>query len=121
MPRARTAAAICLALGLTLTAGPAAADVHGVPLPRGTRTTDGRHASALGFRATIDHYAKLWRKGGIPVEATGPYRARGVDIMRFVRTDLAGEWLAVHVWRSDGITWISIVPRPSAPPAPTGP
>lgn len=119
MPRARTAAAICLALALTT--GPAAADVHGVPLPRGTRTTDGRHVSALGFRATVDHYARLWRKGGIPVEATGPYRARGVDIMRFVRTDRGGDWLAVHVWRSAGITWISIVPRPSAPPAQANP
>jgi hypothetical protein len=68
--------------------------------------------SKLGFRAAIDKEAKRIRASGIPVQAIGPYRVGGVDVMRFVRTDKAGDWLAVHVWRSGGVTWISVVPRP---------
>jgi hypothetical protein len=68
--------------------------------------------SKLGFRATIEKEAKRIKASGIPVQAIGPYRVGGVDVMRFVRTDKAGDWLAVHVWRSGGVTWISVVPRP---------
>lgn len=99
-------------------AAPGATEPHGLPLPRGSRTAEGRHVSGLGFRATVDHVAKVLRARGVPVTATGPYRVRGVDVMRFVRDDPAGTWLAIHVWRTGGVTWITIVPRP-APPAPT--
>jgi hypothetical protein len=68
--------------------------------------------SKLGFRATIEKEAKRIKASGIPVQEIGPYRVGGVDVMRFVRTDKAGDWLAVHVWRSGGVTWISVVPRP---------
>ncbi len=120
MGSARTLAAICMiALGMgSPAAAPAIREDHGVPLPRGTRDADGRHVSGLGFRATIDHYAKRWKAAGIAVTATGPYRVRGVDVMRFVRTDQAGDWLAVHVWRTAGTTWISVVPRPVPPRRP---
>ncbi len=109
---------MCAALALTGAAARATADDHGVPLPRGSRAADGRHVSGLGFRATIDHYARLWRKNGIAVTATGPYRVRAVDVMRFVRTDRAGDWLAVHVWRAGGVTWITVIPRPATPAPP---
>jgi hypothetical protein len=68
--------------------------------------------SKLGFRATVDQQAKKLRADGISVEAIGPYRVGGVDVMRFVRQDKAGDWLAMHVWRQGGVTWISVVPRP---------
>jgi hypothetical protein len=73
---------------------------------------DGPERSKLGFRATLEKEAKRIKASGIPVQAIGPYRVGGVDVMRFVRTDKAGDWLAVHVWRSGGVTWISVVPRP---------
>ncbi|MBZ0236104.1 MAG: hypothetical protein K8M05_27495 [Deltaproteobacteria bacterium] len=121
MPRvwARAAIYAILAIASASATSPARADDHGVPLPRGTRAAEGRHVSGLGFRATVDHYAKRWRADGIPVDAIGPYRVRGVDVMRFVRTDKAGEWLAVHVWRAGGVTWISVVPRPLDEPRST--
>ncbi len=119
MPRVWAWAVICAILLVAHAPAPASADPHGVPLPRGTRLVDGRHASGLGFRATVDHYAKRWKASGIPVTEIGPYRVRGVDVMRFVRTDKAGEWLAVHVWRTGGVTWISVVPRPLDEPRST--
>ena len=120
MPRVWARAAICAILAIAPAAhGLEGAEVHGVPLPRGTRAREGRHVSGLGFRATVDHYAKRWRSAGIPVDVIGPYRVRGVDVMRFVRTDKAGEWLAVHVWRAGGVTWISVVPRPLDEPRST--
>lgn len=85
---------------MALAIAPAAADA---PQPQ---------RSKLGFRATIDREAKRIAKDGIPVQAIGPYRVGGVDVMRFVRTDKAGDWMAIHVWRTGGITWTSIVPRP---------
>ena len=80
---------------------------------------DGPQRSKLGFRATVDKEAKRIKASGIPVEEIGPYRVGGVDVMRFVRQDKAGEWLAVHVWRAAGVTWISVVPRPLDEPRST--
>lgn len=94
--------------------GTAVADVHGVDLPRGARAEGDRHASPLGFRATVDHFARQFDRHGIPVETVGPYRVRGVDVVRFVRTDAGGDWLAVHVYRTAGTTWIFVVARPTA-------
>ncbi|HUQ06309.1 MAG TPA: hypothetical protein VM261_27580 [Kofleriaceae bacterium] len=104
MPRAWHRALICLALAIA----PAVASADGGP-----------QRSKLGFRATVDKEAKRIRASGVPVEEIGPYRVGGVDVMRFVRTDKAGEWLAVHVWRAGGVTWISLVPRPLDEPRST--
>ena len=90
----------------------AGVDLHGAPLPRGSRPVADRHASALGFRATVDWYTRQWRRDGIAVRTVGPYAARGVDVVRFLREDDAGDWLAVHVYRVAGKTWIFVVPRP---------
>jgi len=106
------AALLAVVLG-SLTPPAAAADVPDIPLPRGSRADGDRHASALAFRATVDWYAKRWRERGIPVRTVGPYTARGVDIVRFVREDAAGPWSAVHVYRQAGKTWIFFVRRPT--------
>ena len=90
----------------------AGADLHGAPLPRGSRPAGDRHASALGFRATVDWYARQWRRDGIAVRTVGPYAARGVDVVRFLREGDAGSWLAVHIYRLAGKTWIFVVRRP---------
>jgi hypothetical protein len=100
-------AAISLGLALTLAVGGAPA------------RADAPVRSKLGFRATVDKEAKRIRASGVPVKEIGPYRVGGVDVMRFVRSDKAGEWLAVHVWRAGGVTWISVVPRPLDEPRTT--
>src|SRR4051794_9242217 len=72
-----------------LLAAPAAAEVHGVPLPRGSHADGDRYTSGLGFRATLDWYGHLWRDRGVLVRTIGPYAARGIDVVRFVRDDRA--------------------------------
>ncbi len=109
---------LAVLFALLLAVPAAAADVHGVPLPRGSRAQADRHASGLGFRATVDWYRRQWRTDGLPVRLLGPYGARGLDIVRFLREDQAGTWLAVHVYRLAGKTWIFVVPRPGLDAAP---
>ncbi len=114
MLRSIVAAVIVTSLAIA----PAAADVHGVPLPRGSKAADddGRHASSRGYRETVDHLRRWLARQGHAHRQVGPYRARGVDVTRFVSTSGATPWLAVHVWRAAGKTWISVVARPADPP-----
>jgi hypothetical protein len=103
------AAAIVAALLLGI-AGPAAADSYGLPVPRGTRQIEGdRYTSGKGLRDTIEFYRKELDRRGIAHRRIGPYRMRGVDVIRFVIE--AGEVLAVHVYRVEGKTLISFVKR----------
>jgi hypothetical protein len=101
-------AAVAIALGL---AGPARADVHGVPMPRGTRADGARFASGKGYRDTIESFARWLDRAGIAHEQVGPYRARGVDVTRFLSKEAGTKWLAIHVYRQAGKTWISLVLR----------
>ena len=104
-------AAICTLVAIGVAAAPARAERDDGP--------GGPTISRLGFRAAIDKEAKRLKADGIPVDAIGPYRVRGVDVMRFVRRDRAGDWLAIHIWRTGGRTWISVVPRPLDEPRST--
>ncbi|MCB9563133.1 MAG: hypothetical protein H6708_22265 [Kofleriaceae bacterium] len=99
-------------------AGPARADVHGVPLPRGTRVDadTGRRVSGKGYRDTVDFVRKWLSRNGLAHRQLGPYRVRGVDVTRFVSEDPSTPWLAIHVWRQDGKTWIAVIERPASPP-----
>lgn len=96
-----------------LVATPAAADVHGVPMPRGSRADGERQISGKGYRASIEHIDKWLSKRGHAHRRIGPYRARGVDVTRFLSESPATPWLAIHVVRQGGKTWIFVVPRPS--------
>jgi len=105
-------AALLVAIALAGPA-PAFADAHGVPLPRGTRAAGARYASGKGYRETVDHLRRWLARTGIAHRVIGPYRARGVDVTRFLSDDRATAWLAIHVYRQAGKTWISLVLRPS--------
>jgi hypothetical protein len=87
--------------------------LHGIPLPRGAKVVEDRAVSSKSFRDTVDYIHKYVDKQGVASHEVGPYRARGVDITRFVSDDPATGWLAIHVYRQAGKTWISVVPRPS--------
>jgi hypothetical protein len=111
-----SAAAIRLTLVLlTLAATPAArADTHGHGVPRGTRAVDAdadpdRYVSGRGLRDTIDFYKKELDRRGLAHRRIGPYRVRGVDVVRFVFE--AGDLAAIHVYRVGGKTLISFVKR----------
>jgi|SRR5688572_31655878 hypothetical protein len=109
-----SAAAICLTLAL-LALGPAPAahaDSYGHGVPRGTRAVEGdpdRYVSGRGLRDTIDFYKKELDRRGLAHRRIGPYRVRGVDVVRFVLD--AGDLAAVHVYRAGGKTLISFVKR----------
>jgi len=84
------------------------------PVPRGTRAADAPDllVSGVGFAAAVEFYSRELARRGIAHERIGPYRIRGVDVARFVASGAAAPWLAVHVFRRDGKTWIFFVKRP---------
>lgn len=101
-----------LLLVLALALGSIGADVHGVPLPKGSKAEGTRYKSPKGYRDTIDFVARWLTKQGLAHEQIGPYRARGVDVTRFLSQAESTKWLAIHVVRQAGTTWISVVERP---------
>lgn len=94
-----------------------ALSVLGVPMPRGSKTPDAADAarvvSGKSYRDTVDYFTKWLAKSGAAHHQVGPYRARGVDITRWISDDAASSWLAIHVYRQAGKTWIFVVSRPS--------
>jgi len=112
----------CVAVAAVLiAAAPAHADTYDLPVPSGTRrdpATPDLHVSSLGFRPSVDYYARELRRRGLAHQRIGPYQVRGVDVTRFVSADPASRWLAVHVYRQDGKTWIFLVKRPALAPVP---
>jgi hypothetical protein len=81
------------------------------PLPRGSRADGAAFVSGDGFGETITWMAKELARRGWALEKVGPYRARGVDVARFVASDEHLPYLAIHVFRVSGKTWISFVKR----------
>jgi hypothetical protein len=105
------ALAFCVVVGGTAIAQP------DVKLPPGTRTdASGQLVSGRGLRDTTDFIAKELERRGILVRQVGPYRVRGVELARFIRTTTTTPptWLAIHVMRTGGKTLIFFVPRPKA-------
>src|SRR5438034_116392 len=101
-----------LTIGLTLAlvsvtwvADVGAADVAGAPLPTRSRVLDdGRFASPLGFRDTVDWYRKELRRRGTNATFVGPVRFRDVTFLRVLPADPRSPWAAVHIVLADGRT-----------------
>jgi hypothetical protein len=91
--------------------------LHGVPVPKGSRAPDAadpsRVVSSKSYRDTVDALTRWLAKKAIAHRQVGPYRVRGVDLTRFVSEDATTDWLAIHVYRISGKTWIFVVERPS--------
>lgn len=107
--------ALVLSLGVLLAAADAAAaTVHGVPLPPGSRSVDvDLFASGRGFRKTVAHVERFLRRRGLRHRAVPVYRYRGVVVARFLSRHESSKWQAIHVFRAAGRTRIAIVPRPA--------
>ncbi len=86
-----------------------------LPVPRGSRPDrdlPSTFASSRGFRETTESTDKQLAARGLVLERIGPYRVRGVEIVRWIDDGTRGSpWRAIHVWRADGKTWISFVKR----------
>lgn len=103
-------AAIALAALIGAASTAARADTYGLAVPRGTRQEDGdRYVSGKGLRDTIEFFTKELDRRGLAHRRIGPYRWKGVDVVRFVLD--AGDLAAVHVYRTGGKTLISFVKR----------
>jgi hypothetical protein len=90
------------------------ADTYGLPLPRGSRQASGdTYISGRGFRESSEFYGRELVRRGDLFRKVGPYRRRGLDVVRFVLDDGTTAYLAIHVYRADGKSMISFVPRPS--------
>lgn len=122
----RTASLALLAVVAAASVAAAAPTVAGVPLPRRSRTLDdsGLHfSSGRGFRKTVVHFRRHFRRRGVKVKEIPTYGYRGVIVARFL-AEGPSPWAAVHVFRVGGKTHIYVVPAPpsrnptkSAPPA----
>jgi hypothetical protein len=104
---------VARALALLLVIGWAslavAADGAGAPLPkRARRLEDGRYASPMGFRDTVEWYRKELRRRGENAEVVGPVRYRDVVFVR-VLAKAGASWQAVHIVLADGRTTIYIL------------
>ena len=89
----------------------------GVPMPKGSKVPDSsdpsRVVSSKSYRDTVESLTKWLSKHAIAHHQVGPYRVRGVDLTRFISDDPATAWLAIHVYRITGKTWIFVVSRSS--------
>ena len=86
--------------------------LSGVPVPRGTRGSASPVVSSKSYRDTVDFYGRWLDRSGVAHHVVGPYRARGVDVTRFLSDDPSTPWLAIHVYRQSAKVWISVVSRP---------
>lgn len=108
----RPAAIAVVLAALLATSELSAATVHGVPLPRGSRSVEpSLFESGRGFRKTVDFYKRWLKKQGLSHDAIPVYRYRGVVVARFVSRHKTTEWKAIHVFRRVGRTRIFIVTR----------
>jgi hypothetical protein len=108
-----------LLLALLVSAAPAGADVHGVPLPARSRSlAEDLFESGQPFRKTVDFYKRFLNRAGLAHEAIPIYRHRGVVVARFITMDRAAAWRAIHIFQAEGRTRIVIVSAPLDEPRP---
>ncbi len=102
---------IAFALLLSAPAEAKRKDVHGLPLPPGSRSLENNlFESGRGFRKTVDYYKKLLKRRGLAHEAVPIYRYRGTVVARFLAKERGSRWQALHIYKSQGRTRIFIVP-----------
>lgn len=108
----RPLAVVAAVIALVVAVDAWAVEVHGVPLPRGSRSVEPNlFESGRGFRKTVDFYKRWLKRQGLSHEEVPVYRYRGVVIARFVSKHATTEWKAIHVFRRAGRTRIFVVLR----------
>lgn len=84
-----------------------------VRLPAGTRSVEGRFLLTRGLAETTQYLDRQLSKAGLSFVRVGPYRVRAVEVTRFLSQQPSTQWLAIHVVRKDGQTFLDIVERTS--------
>jgi len=87
------------------------ADTLGLAVPGGSRVVAAQTwRSGRSFRKTVRYYQKLLSRRGIAHEELPIYRYRGVVVARFLATDPAARWAAIHVSEARGQVRIYLLP-----------
>jgi hypothetical protein len=110
---ALVAAAAVAALAAEATAAPSRA---GLALPARSRPVagDANHfTSGLGFRKTVVFFRRQLARRGLQAQEIPAYGYRGVLVSRFLAKP-PRTWLAVHIYRLGGKTYVYVVPAPAA-------
>jgi hypothetical protein len=91
-----------------------------IRLPPGTRWSpvEGRYLVGGGLAEATRAIEKQLARAGISFERLGPYRVRGVEVVRLLSQQPSTTWLALHLVRKEGRTFLDIVARPAPPSAP---
>ncbi len=83
-----------------------------VRLPPGSRrVSGGRFALSRGIGEATTAIESRLRASGAAYERMGPVRVRGLELTRFLSADPSSSWLALHVSRKEGRTFLDVVPR----------
>jgi hypothetical protein len=81
--------------------------------PPGTRWIDGRYRVGSGLAEATRFVERQLDRAGIAFARRGPYRVRGVEVTRFLSEDPSTSWLAIHLVRKEGRTFLDLIPRTS--------
>lgn len=114
-----------LSTALTLSPDPASAQATAPPaatpvpapapapvrLPPGTRVVDGRYLMARGLAEATRQLEQRLDAAGAAFQRIGPTRVRGIEITRFLSLDPDSSWLALHLVRKEGRTFLDVVER----------
>jgi hypothetical protein len=115
---------LALALPATAAGAPAIAPTSAAPAtalrptlpikaPPGTRWIEGRYRVGLGLAEATRFVERQLERAGIAFARRGPYRVRGVEVTRFLSEDPSTSWLAIHLVRKEGRTFLDLIPRTS--------
>ena len=112
-----------LVIAAALVAPPAFAGrpktIAGIPLPPASRTSrDGIHIATKSFSKTVVYFKRYLNKQGMLFQEIPTYQVRGTQVSRLLSKSPRSPWLAIHVYRIQGLTQIFVVPRPIANKSP---
>jgi hypothetical protein len=79
--------------------------------PPNTRLVDGRYLMGSGLAEATRAVEKQLDRNGLAFTRKGPYRVRGLELTRFLSEDPRSRWLAIHLVRKEGRTFLDVVDR----------
>lgn len=89
--------------------------------PPGTRLIEGRYVVGSGLAEATRFVDRQLTRAGIAFTRVGPYRVRGLEVTRFLSESSSTPWLAIHLVRKGGRTFLDVVDRPASATARTTP
>ncbi len=74
-----------------------------------------RYTLSSGLAEATRFLDRQLTRTGVALERIGPYRVRGIEVTRFISQTPSTPWLAIHLSRKEGRSFLDVVARlPSA-------